>query len=283
MMIKKGSIYLTLLILVCPSRQLQHGIAEVESIESKVRDRDTKIHSNLDYVDGLSATALASDFEENECSYTFKVSSMTRTGNTCNAPNDKHRSASRKKLRSVQRAYLNISTNVFRLEQKIQSIEERLEKQTEVIRKLQKYILTEANGVECDRTTGWIRYNNSCYWFSPRDYESSWKNANIICKSLEDGAVLGVLNDEQEASFVLAHADLVNRQSLWWLGCQKLGKVNKWTCVDGSPLRFIRWAANKPTNYYNDRCLQLGNLPQMAFTDTQCNQKWAFVCEKKIF
>ncbi|XP_071961107.1 uncharacterized protein [Antedon mediterranea] len=247
------------------------------------RNSETKVHTLEADTDDLTSTPVSSpspEKAEDSCSYTFKVSSLSVSENTCGVPKNDRR-CSHKKVRSLQKNYSNMSLNVLKLEKKVKSLEERLELQTEVIKNLQKHVYTE--GLYCDRMTGWIRYNNSCYWFSPRDYQTSWWNAIIICNSLNQGASLAVLNDEQEAGFVLAHADMVDRQSFWWIGCRrKSGQVREWTCVDDSALGFTRWSTNRPTSYPNERCLQLWNLPRMEFTDTQCNQKWAFVCERKM-
>jgi len=133
------------------------------------------------------------------------------------------------------------------------------------------------NTVEVNCETGWLKHENSCYWFS--DDVTNWDDAEKACKGKQSHLV--TIQSEDEHKFVVQNRKDKNVDT--WIGAHQNGTdLNNWYWSNGEIFRFQNWLYGQPdlvdqkcASIYGDSANHL-NL----WHDINCDGAFRYVCEK---
>ncbi|XP_057716235.1 CD209 antigen-like protein E [Corythoichthys intestinalis] len=129
----------------------------------------------------------------------------------------------------------------------------------------------------CERSlceTGWLGYQDNCYYFSKIGERKSWYAARAYCR--EKNAHLAIIRDINERTWVesqLGHTG-------YWIGLTDMSGEGKWTWLDGTPLKkdLANWRRGEPNNRKgNEDC---GEIAPGGWNDHSCRRRRGYICKR---
>ncbi|XP_053483836.1 C-type lectin domain family 4 member M-like [Ictalurus furcatus] len=140
-------------------------------------------------------------------------------------------------------------------------------------------------------TPGWKYFSSSIYYISTE--KKSWSESRHDCQG--KGADLVIINSREEqnivvcffCNFVTPHQDFVDlwrRGEAGWIGLSDREREGVWKWVDGTQLTNGFWGDGEPNSRGDEDCALSGywakSLPN--WVDISCNDRYVWICEKKI-
>lgn len=103
----------------------------------------------------------------------------------------------------------------------------------------------------------------------------SYANARAHCQ--EHGADLAIVDDADEAAWLIAEAIRIRNQD-YWIGLDDLAQEGTFVWVDGSPLTLDNWSAGEPNNAGNEDCAHFW-ARNGQWNDLPCDRPLGVLCE----
>ncbi|XP_030635019.1 collectin-12-like, partial [Chanos chanos] len=129
-------------------------------------------------------------------------------------------------------------------------------------------------GADCP--ANWLRFRDSCYFFSaePRTFDDAQKNCSAKSSSMV------IVNDAEEQRWL--HLQIVGK-GYFWLGLTDRAEENVWRWVDGSLPTFTKWKPGQPDNWSHghlegEDCA--GIIHVGLWNDFHCDEPISSICER---
>uniref|UniRef100_A0AAR2IYR2 C-type lectin domain-containing protein n=1 Tax=Pygocentrus nattereri TaxID=42514 RepID=A0AAR2IYR2_PYGNA len=160
----------------------------------------------------------------------------------------------------LQTSYTNLTTERDQLQTQRDALQKRLSE-------LEKHI----NNPE------WRYFNYSLYYISTA--KKSWSESREDCR--QRGADLLIINSTEEQDFI----EKFRRVQKAWIGLTYNKTEGVWKWVDGSALTTKFWRSGEPNGKGNEDCVVTGHVsdPVQSWADFPCDNKFVWICEKRIF
>ncbi|XP_053905460.1 asialoglycoprotein receptor 1 [Malaclemys terrapin pileata] len=125
---------------------------------------------------------------------------------------------------------------------------------------------------------GWLRFGDSCYWFSGK--QKTWEESNLYCKAQNSHLV--VINTQDEQLYM--QQETVPLYT--WIGLSN--KSGRWQWVDGSvyTMDTREWRAGQPDESDGhglgggEDCVYLHD--DGLWNNAQCSRRYRWVCEEEL-
>ncbi|XP_021342186.1 perlucin-like protein isoform X2 [Mizuhopecten yessoensis] len=131
--------------------------------------------------------------------------------------------------------------------------------------------------------TGWVYYDNNCYWFSQTS--KTWEEAIEICEN--KNSYLADIRSDEENRFVKMKLISINEVMVlnyhYYLGGHLT--EGKWTWRrSGEFIGYTDWAPKEPNNHKGvESCLSLQGSSAFKWNDVECTAtNVAFICKKRV-
>ncbi|XP_069094090.1 C-type mannose receptor 2 isoform X2 [Pleurodeles waltl] len=117
---------------------------------------------------------------------------------------------------------------------------------------------------------------NSCYQFN---YQAalSWNEAWKSCE--QQGANLLSINEVHEQTFI--NGVLTGYSSTLWIGLNDFDINGGWQWSDNSPLKYLNWESDQPSNSNEENCAVIRAESSGAWQNRDCVTALPYVCKKK--
>ncbi|XP_062340567.1 macrophage mannose receptor 1 [Osmerus eperlanus] len=130
-----------------------------------------------------------------------------------------------------------------------------------------------------DKCGSWVAdpFNDFCYLFnflSPR----TWAEARADC--VNQGGDLLSITEPFEQAFIQAQVQLIPTGVSVWMGGHDSITEGGWEWSDGSPFRYIHWAAGNPDNFLGEDCLSM-LVNGGYWNDDNCEHNRGYVCKRR--
>ncbi|XP_058240043.1 CD209 antigen-like protein E [Hemibagrus wyckioides] len=125
---------------------------------------------------------------------------------------------------------------------------------------------------------GWIYFSSSIYLMSNEG--KTWTESRQDCRGR--GADLVIINNKEEQEFI---SKLLGTRKAW-IGLNDRDKEEVWKWVDNKPLSTGYWGRGESNSKVGDEdCVLTGDRsdPVWNWADYPCDDKFIWICEKKIF
>ncbi|XP_041356524.1 perlucin-like [Gigantopelta aegis] len=129
---------------------------------------------------------------------------------------------------------------------------------------------------------GFVKYYNSCYWFSPKAMVATWAEAELYCNTMN--SYLVIITSAFEDNFIRGHLRQKAQNFVFWIGANDLqseGHV-QWMSK-GSPkdLNYTNWYPGQPDNAGGvEHCIEVRKEFGFRWNDWQCFHHAGFICEQ---
>ncbi|KAM3922534.1 C-type mannose receptor 2 isoform 1-T1 [Leptodactylus fuscus] len=116
---------------------------------------------------------------------------------------------------------------------------------------------------------------NSCYQFN---FQSalSWAEAWTSC--LQQDANLLSINEIHEQTYI--NGLLTGYSSTLWIGLNDINVNGGWQWSDGSPLKYLNWESDQPSNSEEENCAVIRTEMSGAWQTRNCYNALPYVCKK---
>ncbi|KAL7855871.1 hypothetical protein AOLI_G00194750 [Acnodon oligacanthus] len=154
---------------------------------------------------------------------------------------------------------------------KLMTVKEQFQTERDELQKKLFLLETNINKPE------WRYFNYSVYYISTET--KTWNKSREDCR--ERGADLLIINSREEQDFIEKF-----RRSQWaWIGLTDSETEGVWKWVDGSALTTEFWRPGEPNINGDEDCVITGYAsdPVYSWADFTCNNRFAWICEKRIF
>ncbi|KAJ8402327.1 hypothetical protein AAFF_G00368160 [Aldrovandia affinis] len=120
-------------------------------------------------------------------------------------------------------------------------------------------------------------FNDYCYLFNYLSIRN-WADAQFDC--LNQGGNLISITEPFEQGFIQAQVQQIPTGVSMWMGGHDSVAEGGWEWSDGSPFRYINWAAGNPDDYYGEDCLSM--LINTGFwNDDNCSYRRGYICKRR--
>ncbi|XP_058251508.1 lactose-binding lectin l-2-like [Hemibagrus wyckioides] len=126
----------------------------------------------------------------------------------------------------------------------------------------------------------WVRYGRRCFLYVTQ--HMNWTSAEKHCLDL--GANLVSINSEDEYQMVKALIRAHDhKENPTWIGLTNCVETHNWFWSDGTELTFTKWNPDEPNNFESRECCVHMNFSVfMNWNDIPCEEKYPFVCVKRL-
>ncbi|XP_030076595.1 C-type mannose receptor 2 [Microcaecilia unicolor] len=116
----------------------------------------------------------------------------------------------------------------------------------------------------------------SCYQFN---FQSalSWNEALVSCN--QQGASLLSINELHEQTYI--NGLLTGYSSALWIGLNDLDISGGWQWSDNSPLKYLNWENNQPSNSNEENCAMVRTESSGKWQTRNCGMAFPYACKKK--
>ncbi|XP_067232917.1 C-type mannose receptor 2-like [Chanodichthys erythropterus] len=130
-----------------------------------------------------------------------------------------------------------------------------------------------------EKCGSWVAdpFNDYCYLFTTLSMRK-WADARADC--VNQGGDLISITEPFEQGFIQAQIQTVPTGVSLWMGAHDSITEGGWTWTDGSPFRYINWAAGNPDDYYGEDCLSI-LINSGAWNDDNCENKRGYICKRR--
>uniref|UniRef100_H3CQ11 C-type lectin domain-containing protein n=1 Tax=Tetraodon nigroviridis TaxID=99883 RepID=H3CQ11_TETNG len=120
-------------------------------------------------------------------------------------------------------------------------------------------------------------YNDYCYLFNYLSMRT-WAEARADCTN--QGGDLVSITDPFEQAFIQGVIQHSPTGISLWMGGHDSVTEGGWEWMDGSPFRYIRWAAGNPDDFYGEDCLSI-YINGGYWNDDNCEYKRGYICKRR--
>nr|XP_021324868.1 galactose-specific lectin nattectin-like [Danio rerio] len=120
-------------------------------------------------------------------------------------------------------------------------------------------------------------FNDYCYLLITLSMRR-WADARSDC--LNQGGDLLSITEPFEQGYIQAVIQNIPTGVSLWMGAHDQVTEGGWTWTDGSPFRYINWAAGNPDDYYGEDCLSI-LINSGAWNDDNCENKRGYICKRR--
>uniref|UniRef100_A0A8C5WA99 Mannose receptor C-type 2 n=1 Tax=Leptobrachium leishanense TaxID=445787 RepID=A0A8C5WA99_9ANUR len=128
---------------------------------------------------------------------------------------------------------------------------------------------------ECEAFWDKDSLSHICYQFN---FQSalSWREAWTSCRQ-QDAHLLSI-NEMHEQSYI--NGLLTGYSSTLWMGLNDMDTNGVWQWSDGSPLKFLNWENEQPSNSNDENCAVIRTETSGAWQNRNCGNALPYVCKK---
>ncbi|XP_041355383.1 C-type mannose receptor 2-like [Gigantopelta aegis] len=127
---------------------------------------------------------------------------------------------------------------------------------------------------------GFVKYENSCYWFSPKSAIRSWDEGKAYCQSIN--SYLVIITSAEEDKFIREYLLQSTTKSDYWIGAndqQVEGQFQWMSTGSHKPVNYTNWSYRQPDNKDEEDCVELRAKSGFPWNDAKCNKRTGFICE----
>ncbi|KAL4617320.1 macrophage mannose receptor 1-like [Arapaima gigas] len=120
-------------------------------------------------------------------------------------------------------------------------------------------------------------FNDYCYLFNDLSIRN-WADARADC--VNQGGDLLSITEPTEQVFIQAQIQAVPTGIAMWMGGHDSITEGGWEWTDGSPFRYVHWAAGNPDDYYGEDCLSI-LVSTGYWNDDNCDYQRGYICKRR--
>ncbi|XP_041356441.1 perlucin-like [Gigantopelta aegis] len=129
---------------------------------------------------------------------------------------------------------------------------------------------------------GFVKYENSCYWFSPKSAVRSWDEGKAYCLNMT--SYLVIITSAQEDKFIREYLLQNAANSGYWIGAndqQVEGNFQWMSTGSHKPVNYTNWYPDQPNNGKGEHnCVELRQQHGFRWNDWFCSDRRGFICEQ---
>ncbi|XP_041355999.1 perlucin-like [Gigantopelta aegis] len=128
---------------------------------------------------------------------------------------------------------------------------------------------------------GFMKYENSCYRFSPKSAVGTWDECKAYCQSMN--SYLVIITSAEEDKFIREYLLQNTTNSDYWIGAndqQVEGQFQWMSAGSHKPVNYTNWYHGQPDNIDEEDCVELKGKYGFLWNDNKCNKRAGFICEQ---